>query len=71
MTSEPMREPLSDALLTPANSALVVIDYQPNQVQAVRSMDHDLLSRNIMSVARLAKAFSLPVVLSTVNVKGE
>jgi nicotinamidase-related amidase len=68
MTSEPMRDPVTDPLLTPQNSALVVIDYQPRQVQAVTSIDHDLLSRNIVSVARLAKAYSLPVVLSTVNV---
>ena len=31
-------------------------------------MDHDLLTRNIVSVARLAKAYGLPIVLSTVNV---
>jgi nicotinamidase-related amidase len=68
MTSEPMRDPVTDPLLTPQNSALIVIDYQPRQVQAVTSIDHDLLSRNIVSVARLAKAYSLPVVLSTVNV---
>lgn len=68
MTSEPMRDPLTDNLLTPANSALVVIDYQPTQIQAVTSMDHDLLTRNIVSVARLAKTYGLPIVLSTVNV---
>jgi nicotinamidase-related amidase len=69
MTSEPIRDPLIDHLLTPQNSALVVIDYQPNQFQVVRSMDRDLLVRNIVSVARLAKNFSLPVVLSTVSVR--
>lgn len=68
MTSEPIRDPVSDALLTPENSALVVIDYQPSQVRAVHSMDHDLLVRNIVSVARLAKAYQMPIVLSTVNV---
>ena len=68
MTSEPMRDPVTDPLLTPQNSALVVIDYQPSQIQAVTSIDHDLLVRNIVSVARLAKAFGLPIVLSTVNV---
>jgi nicotinamidase-related amidase len=68
MTSEPMRDPLSDPLLTPANSALVVIDYQPSQIQAVTSMDTELLVRNIVSVARLSKTYGLPVVLSTVNV---
>jgi len=68
MTSEPIRDPVTDHLLTPQNAALVVIDYQPSQVQAVTSMDRDLLVDNIVSVARLAKTFDLPVVLSTVNV---
>jgi nicotinamidase-related amidase len=68
MTSEPIRDPVTDHLLTPQNAALVVIDYQPSQVQAVTSMDRDLLVDNIVSVARLANTFALPVVLSTVNV---
>ncbi|HEY1634429.1 MAG TPA: hydrolase [Acidimicrobiales bacterium] len=68
MTSEAIRDPLSDPLLTPQNSALVVIDYQPSQVQAVKSVDQELLVRNIVSVARTATTFGLPVVLSTVNV---
>jgi len=68
MTSETRRDPISDQLLTPENSALVVIDYQPSQIQAVRSMDHDLLLRNIISVASLAKTYAVPIVLSTVNV---
>jgi len=68
VTSEPMRDPATDPLLTPQNSALLVIDYQPSQIQAVTSIDHDLLTRNIVSVARLAKTYGLPIVLSTVNV---
>lgn len=68
MTSEPMRDPVTDPLLTPQNASLLVIDYQPSQLAAVTSMDHDLLTRNIVSVARLAKAYDLPIVLSTVNV---
>jgi nicotinamidase-related amidase len=68
MSSEPVRDPLTDPLLTPQNSALIVIDFQPNQVQAVTSIDHDLLTHNIVTVARIAKAFSLPIVLSTINV---
>jgi hypothetical protein len=63
-----MRDPVTDHLLTPQNSALVVIDYQPSQVQTVTSIDHQLLTYNIVSVARLAKTFNLPVVLSTVGV---
>jgi nicotinamidase-related amidase len=68
MPSEPRRDPVTDPLLTPQNSALIVIDYQPSQLAAVNSMDRDLLTRNIVSVARLAKLYDLPVVLSTVNV---
>jgi nicotinamidase-related amidase len=68
MTSEPLRDPLTDPLLTPANSALIIIDYQPSQFATVTSMDTKLLSRNIVSVARLAKTYGLPIVLSTVNV---
>jgi nicotinamidase-related amidase len=67
MSSEPIRDPRTDPLLTPANSTLVVIDYQPNQIKAVKSMDVELLQRNIISVARLGKAYGLPIVLSTVN----
>jgi nicotinamidase-related amidase len=68
MTSEPVRDPLTDPLLTPQNAALVLIDYQASQLSSVKSMDHDLLVRNVVSVARLAKVYNLPVVLSTVNV---
>jgi nicotinamidase-related amidase len=62
------RDPVSDHLLTSQNSALVVIDYQPSQVGTVSSIDHKQLADNIVSVARLAKTFNLPVVLSTINV---
>jgi hypothetical protein len=62
VTSEPLRDPVSDPLLTPQNSALLVIDYQPSQIQTVTSIDHELLTRNIVSVARLAKTYGLPIV---------
>jgi len=68
MTIEPARDPVTDQLLTGQNAALVVIDYQPSQMQTVTSMDRGLLIDNIVSVARLARTFDLPVVLSTVNV---
>ncbi len=68
MTSEPTRDPITDPLLTPQNCALLVIDYQPSQFATVTSIDTDLLTRNIVSVARIAKTYRLPIVLSTVNV---
>ena len=62
------RDPIADHLITPENSALIVIDYQPSQIAAVRSMDPGLLLKNVVSTAKLAKAFGLPIVHSTVNV---
>ncbi len=64
-----IRDQAGDHLVTPKNSALLVIDYQPSQVAAVRSMDRDLLLKNVVSTAKLAKLFGLPIVHSTINVR--
>jgi nicotinamidase-related amidase len=63
-----MRDPVSDHLLTPQNAALVIIDYQPSQISAAKSMDEKPLIDNIVRVARIAVTFDLPIVLSTVGV---
>jgi len=68
MTSAPVRDPLSDHLLTPENAAFLFIDYQPSQLAGVRSMDQALLLSNAVSTVRTIKAFGVPVVHSTVNV---
>jgi nicotinamidase-related amidase len=68
MASAPIRDQLGDHLITPQNAALVVIDYQPSQFATVRSMDPDLLRKNVVSTVRAARAFGLPIVHSTVNV---
>ncbi len=68
MTSAPARDPLADHLITPQNSALLLIDYQPAQVGSIRSMDRELLVKNAVSTVRTIKAFGVPVVHSTVNV---
>jgi nicotinamidase-related amidase len=68
MTSEPIRDPVADHLITPENAAFVFIDYQPEQITAVRSMDQDELLRNAVSTVRTVKLFDLPVIHSTVNV---
>lgn len=69
MTSETKRDPKTDDLLTPENSALIVIDYQPVQVNSIASMDRQLLVNHIVGVAKAAKVYGLPIVHSTVNVK--
>jgi len=63
------RDPISDPLLTPQNSALIIIDYQPVQVNSIASRPKRELVANILAVARLAKLYNVPVVISTVNVK--
>ena len=68
MSSAPIRDPLADHLITPQNSALVLIDYQPSQFATVRSMDTGLLLKNIVSTVKTARAFNLPIIHSTVNV---
>ncbi|OBB14765.1 hydrolase [Mycolicibacterium setense] len=69
MTSEPIRDPVTDQLLTPQNAAFVIIDYQPVQVNSIASMDRQLLVDNIVGAAKAAVAYGLPIVHSTVNVK--
>lgn len=69
MTSQPIRDPVQDHLLTPKNCAVVIIDYQPVQVTSVASMDRRTLVANIVALAKTAKLYGVPVVLTTVNVK--
>jgi len=40
------------------------------QLASVRSMDHALLMKNAVSTVRTTKTFGVPVVHSTVNVRG-
>lgn len=69
MSSFPMRDPKADHLISPQNAALLVIDYQPIQITSINSMDKRDLIMNMGTLAALAKAYHLPVVLSTVNVR--
>lgn len=69
MTSEAIRDPVKDHLLTPKNSALIIIDYQPVQVNSIASMDRQKLINNIVGVAKIGMAYGLPIIHSTVNVK--
>src|SRR6201985_3348124 len=70
MTSQqPIRDPIADHLLTPQNSAFLVIDYQPPQFSAVKSMDRDLMLKNAVSTIKLVQLFGVPIVYSTVNVQ--
>jgi nicotinamidase-related amidase len=52
MSSSAIRDPLADPPITPQNAALILIDYQPAQFATVRSMDLELLLKNIVSTVR-------------------
>lgn len=69
MTSETRRDPNSDHLLTPENSAFIIIDYQPIQVSSIRSIDKQELVFNIASTCKAAVNYGLPIIHSTVNVQ--
>jgi len=68
MASEAIRNVQTDHLLTPENSALIIIDYQPIQVFSIRSIPRNELVFNIASTARAAVNHKLPIIHSTVNV---
>lgn len=68
MASEKIRNPITDQLLSPANAALIIIDYQPIQVSSIRSMPREELVFNITGVAKAAVNYGLPIIHSTVNV---
>lgn len=69
MTSpQTIRDPAQDHLLTPQNAALLIIDFQPVQVASIVSMERRELIANVVAVAKAARLYGLPVVLSTVNV---
>ncbi|MGS1096744.1 hydrolase (plasmid) [Aquamicrobium terrae] len=65
---EPVRDPKTDHLLTPENCVVVLIDYQPEQYSTITSGSHDEITLNAVAVCKLAVAYDIPVVLSTVGV---
>jgi nicotinamidase-related amidase len=68
MSSEARRDPRTDPLITPENSTLVLIDYQPPQVNTIASMDRPTLINNVVALVKLGRLYELPIVVSTVNV---
>ena len=69
MASEPIRDPVTDRLLTPQNAAFIIIDYQPVQVNSIASMERQRLVSNIIRASKAAVLYGLPIVHSTVNVQ--
>jgi nicotinamidase-related amidase len=53
-------------MLTPQNSAITLIDYQPAMYQGVQSHDRVVTFNNVQVLAKTAKLFGVPTVISTV-----
>ena len=54
-------------LLTPDNCAVIFIDHQPQMFLGIASMDRQELLNNVLVLAKVAKIFGVPVILSAVE----
>jgi nicotinamidase-related amidase len=57
-------------LLTPDNCVVTLIDLQPQMLFGVANFDRQTIINNNVALAKAARVFSVPVVLSTVETKG-
>ncbi|MBK3556922.1 hydrolase [Streptomyces globisporus] len=55
-----------DALLTPEESVVVLIDHQPFQFANLNSHEPTMIVNNVVGLAKAAKAYGVPTVLTTV-----
>ena len=55
-----------DALLRPDDSILVLIDHQPYQFANLNSHEPTLIVNNVIGLAKTAKVFNVPTLLTTV-----
>ncbi|MEM7337216.1 MAG: hydrolase [Actinomycetota bacterium] len=62
------RDPKTDHLLSPENSALILIDYQPGLIDGTNSIDRDVLINNAVAMAKTGVMYDLPIILSTIAV---
>src|SRR5579862_6574126 len=56
-----------DALLTPENCVLVLIDHQPFQLANVNSHEPTMVVNNVTALAKIGKAYGIPTILTSVN----
>jgi nicotinamidase-related amidase len=57
-------------LYTPQDSAVVFIDFQPQMTFGVANMDRALMINNVVLLAKVAKEFGVPAVLTSVETEG-
>lgn len=57
-------------LLTPHNCQLIFIDHQPQMAFGVQSIDRQTLKNNVVGLAKSARAFNVPTIITTVETGG-
>ena len=57
-------------VLTPQNSQLIFIDQQPQMAFGVQSIDRQVLKNNVIGLAKAAKIFKIPTIITTVETQG-
>lgn len=57
-------------LLDPAESVVLLVDHQPMTLFGLRSHDPQTVVSNVTALAKAAKAFDVPVVLSSIAAQG-
>src|SRR3954451_183527 len=66
MTQSPVFKNGLNALLTPAESVLILIDHQPFQFANLHSHEPMMVVNNVIGLAKAAKIFNVPTILTTV-----
>lgn len=70
-TESAMNHALTDrGLITPDNSVVIFIDHQPQMTFGVQSIDRQALVNNTLLLAKAAKTFNVPTILTTVETTG-
>ncbi|MFN4274646.1 MAG: hydrolase [Aliihoeflea sp.] len=54
-------------VLTPQNSQLIFIDHQPQMAFGVQSIDRQTLKNNTVGLAKAARIFDIPTIITTVE----
>ncbi|MEG5377899.1 hydrolase [Enterobacter hormaechei] len=54
-------------VLTPANCQMIFIDHQPQMAFGVQSIDRQVLKNNTVALAKAAKVFNIPTIITTVE----
>lgn len=54
-------------VLTPANCQVIFIDHQPQMAFGVQSIDRQVLKNNTVALAKAAKVFNIPTIITTVE----